>query len=232
MFIDTWVGPGHAQGTAGCSRRTLSSWEGCRPPYQIGSIRSGTRPTARDIPTTRSPIRSCPRRCRSRAQSHPALRSFITGHGFGSADNCAEFCPLDHTFTINGTPYTRTVWRENCLSTGVPEQQGTWKYPRAGWCPGTDAYPILEDITADAQASDTLEFGYALQDYVNDCRPDAPVCMGCVGRRHLRRRSCAAVLLSERPGGHVPRLSGGDSRPSPQNDPAGVAAWSSYPHSS
>ena len=182
VFIDTWVGPGHAQGDgwlfsadfefvggvpSAIPDRVYPVW------YQTYSSGHPDNPVSDQVVPQTVQIEGSPK--------FAALRSFITGHGFGSADNCAEFCPLDHTFTINGTPYTRTVWRENCLSTGVPEQQGTWKYPRAGWCPGTDAYPILEDITADAQASDTLEFGYALQDYVNDCRPDAPVCMGCVG---------------------------------------------------
>ncbi len=67
------------------------------------------------------------------AGSSYALRTFVTGHGQGNADNCAEFCPRDHTITAGKAAHTTQIWREDCATTAAPNQQGTYKYrARAG----------------------------------------------------------------------------------------------------
>lgn len=84
------------------------------------------------------------------------IHSLITGHGSDSPNNCAEFCPTHHTFNING--YNVTKFFNNAatpfgcaaeVKNGVtPNQHGTWLYGRAGWCPGQDVEPWVEEVTS------------------------------------------------------------------------------------
>ena len=182
VFIDTWVGPGHPQGDGwlfSADFEFVGGTPNAIPDavvpiwYERYNAGHPEMPIDAQVVDKTVEIPGTPK--------NAAIRSFITGHGFGNADNCAEFCPLNHTFTVNEVDHTQLVWRENCSVTGVPGQQGTWTFPRAGWCPGADAYPILEDVTAEVSGASSLDIRYALEDYVNECRPDAPVCMGCVG---------------------------------------------------
>ena len=85
------------------------------------------------------------------------LFASITGHGFGAtADNCAEFCNHQHEFALNGTPFLRehpdASSRYGCydrVAEGVvPNQFGSWPFGRAGWCPGEDVKPWVQDVTA------------------------------------------------------------------------------------
>jgi hypothetical protein len=107
------------------------------------------------------------------------LRAFVTGHGQGNASNCAEFCKKTHTLTAGTTPHTEQIWRADCATTAAPNQQGTWKYSRAGWCPGADVKPWLIDISADVAGAASAKIGYGVTDYENTCRPDAATCSGC-----------------------------------------------------
>jgi hypothetical protein len=85
------------------------------------------------------------------------LSAYITGHGNGSeAANCAEFCPFESVFYVNGTPF-KTLFDNAGTSLGcydlvaegvVPNQYGSWPFGRAGWCPGQDAKLITIDITS------------------------------------------------------------------------------------
>lgn len=59
-----------------------------------------------------------------------------SGHGFGSGNNCGEFCNNLHTVEVNGEPqWTWQIMRE-CADNPLYPQGGTWIYDRAGWCPG------------------------------------------------------------------------------------------------
>ena len=59
-----------------------------------------------------------------------------SGHGFGSGNNCGEFCYNLHTVEVNGQPqWTWEIMRE-CADNPLFPQGGTWIYDRAGWCPG------------------------------------------------------------------------------------------------
>jgi Peptide-N-glycosidase F, C terminal/Peptide-N-glycosidase F, N terminal len=107
-----------------------------------------------------------------------AMRTFVTGHGQGNADNCAEFCSKAHTLTVGTTPFTRQVWRTDCATTDAPGQCGTSMYPRAGWCPGADVKPWQADVTQ-AVGATTASVSYAVESYDNTCRPTAPQCAGC-----------------------------------------------------
>ena len=115
------------------------------------------------------------------------IRSFVTGHGQGNVDNCAEFCKKDHTVFVDSTGYDREIWRDDCGETKVQPQAGLfWDESRAGWCPGDIVKPWRLNISDSAEPGDTLSMGYGLEGYINTCRPggDVPpgsgVCAGCV----------------------------------------------------
>jgi hypothetical protein len=110
------------------------------------------------------------------------LRSFITGHGQGNLDNCSEFCKRTHVFTVGGMRAERLVWRDDCATTAVQNQAGTYKVSRSGWCPGADVKPWVADVTAMAPAGKAVSVSYDVQPYENTCRPDAPMCAGCALR--------------------------------------------------
>ncbi len=87
------------------------------------------------------------------------LATVITGHGMASPGNCAEFCNLDHIFTVNDDADNAVVVdfpdagsTLGCMEAvgtegTVPNQYGTWWYGRGGWCPGKDVPPVMHDIT-------------------------------------------------------------------------------------
>ena len=64
------------------------------------------------------------------------LKTRASGHGFGSGNNCAEFCYNTHSVKVNGeTQWSWEIMRE-CADNALYPQGGTWIYDRAGWCPG------------------------------------------------------------------------------------------------
>lgn len=180
VYIDTWVGPGSPYGdgwmvdasfrfTGGKpAKRALANL----PIWTLGGIVYGdpARPILEQLPPVDVVVPP--------GTGSLALRTFVTGHGQGNASNCAEFCKKDHTITANGAPTTATVWRDDCDTTGAPGQQGTWKYPRAGWCPGAITHPWQVELGAQ-EAGSTLTLSWDVEAYDNTCRPDAPVCSGC-----------------------------------------------------
>jgi len=64
------------------------------------------------------------------------LRTRASGHGFGSGNNCGEFCYNTHSVEVNGAlQWSWEVMRE-CADNPLYPQGGTWIYDRAAWCPG------------------------------------------------------------------------------------------------
>ena len=97
------------------------------------------------------------------------IHAFITGHGNASEDaNCAEFCPFESVFTVNGhdfeIDFDKAGTGDGCFDAVidgvVPNQYGTWPYGRAGWCPGQNVSLIKIDVT-EALASGENTFSYA-----------------------------------------------------------------------
>jgi len=83
------------------------------------------------------------------------IATVMSGHGMNSPNNCAEFCPTDHHFFVNGVEYVRDIPIENeetgCVDQvpagTVPNQYGTWFYGRNGWCPGKHVDMVNLDVT-------------------------------------------------------------------------------------
>ncbi len=95
---------------------------------------------------------------------------FITGHGQGNTENCAEFCPKTHQIRMGEQEKSQTIWRDNCASTVTDgRQRGTYTYSRAGWCPGAAVAPWRSDVTLTPQelAQQLTQFQYRPQAYTN-----------------------------------------------------------------
>lgn len=175
VFIDTWVGPGHANG-AGWLVDASFDFEGGIPvpdPYAVELLWAPQRVVYGD---PLRPIDAATEVVVPPDTSAVRVRAFVTGHGQGNADNCAEFCARDHQFAIGDHVMTASIWRDDCATTAAPGQQGTFQYPRAGWCPGAIVHPWSEDVTV---AAGTLPIRYDVAPYENTCRPDAATCGGC-----------------------------------------------------
>ncbi|MEM9458958.1 MAG: peptide-N-glycosidase F-related protein [Myxococcota bacterium] len=182
VTIDTWVGPGHANGNGWLVDAAFDFVGGVPserpveviPLWPLGELTIGDPDLPLDDQVVPAEVTIPP------SASRVALWSVITGHGQGNSNNCAEFCPLAHGYEVGGMPWQRTVWREDCAENPVDNQQGTWTLSRAGWCPGDVVTPWVEDVSAAALGTESLTVRYDIQGYENTCRPEAPVCMGCV----------------------------------------------------
>ncbi|MFO0761491.1 MAG: peptide-N-glycosidase F-related protein [Byssovorax sp.] len=179
-FIDTWVGPGSNFGAGWALSASFEMKGGVPEKEPIAVVPIWTRRSVVYGDPAKPIVMAAPPAMVSLPQaSSYAMRTFITGHGQGNASNCAEFCGKKHTLTAGNTPHTEKVWRADCATTAVPNQQGTWKFSRAGWCPGADVKPWVIDVTADVAGSSTASFIYDVEAYENTCRPDAMPCKGC-----------------------------------------------------
>ncbi|PKN54448.1 MAG: hypothetical protein CVU56_26525 [Deltaproteobacteria bacterium HGW-Deltaproteobacteria-14] len=201
-FIDTWVGPGHAQGD-GWRVTTRFIFHPGRPGPEDPAFASELVPlwnnnAADAIVEIGDPARPLSDDLPPRTVTIPAhakavkLLLLATGHGQGNLHNCAEFCTLTHIVSWSGAASAGVVrtapWRGDCGANPVSDQSGTWTLNRAGWCPGAMVVPELHDITAQVTPGDELTLAYGLEDpagaaYVNSCRPGAgdasEVCSGC-----------------------------------------------------
>ncbi len=97
------------------------------------------------------------------------LRVITTGHGQGNTDNAAEFSNKQHSVWVTDQQFIHQLWRSDCASNPCSPQGGTWPYNRAGWCPGASVIPW--DLTPYFTPGEPLTIWYAIQDYVNFCRP-------------------------------------------------------------
>jgi hypothetical protein len=179
-FIDTWVGPGSPYGDGWVLTASFDMHGGIPaalpiavvPVWNPVSLVYGdpSKPIATAAPAQMITLP---------AASSFALRTLVTGHGQGNADNCAEFCGKNHTLTVNGNAHVQQIWRTDCATTAAPNQQGTYQYSRAGWCPGATVTPWSFDVTADIAGAPSVTIGYDVEAYENTCRPDSMTCTGC-----------------------------------------------------
>lgn len=88
------------------------------------------------------------------------LKTRTSGHGFGGASNCAEFCAKVHSIDLNGvSAFSWSVWDE-CSTNPVYPQGGTWIYDRAGWCPGAEVTTFDHELTPLVKPGDLIELDY------------------------------------------------------------------------
>ncbi|MGH2569648.1 MAG: peptide-N-glycosidase F-related protein [bacterium] len=108
------------------------------------------------------------------------VRVFTTGHGQGNTQNCAEFCPKNHSVVAGADTYSHLLWRSNCSQNTCSPQGGNWTFARAGWCPGDDARAWNVDVTPSLTPGQTMTFQYQIDAYENLCRPSNPQCVSGV----------------------------------------------------
>jgi hypothetical protein len=166
LFIDTWVGPGHAQGDGWLVSADLvftKKWKARKaveviPVFEPSNVEYGN-PDLEAMLSAK--IKN------KRGYKSARLRSYVTGHGQGNSEKCAEFCSKNHTFSFGENDHTVLVWRDNCDQTVTKgHQKGTWKYSRAGWCPGDKVDPIILDIENLPHGS--IPISWKPEPYVND----------------------------------------------------------------
>jgi len=116
-----------------------------------------------------------PRRLRISPQTERAkLKITVTGHGQHPATaNAAEFFPARRVVSVNGHRFENVLWRTDCWLNPCRPQGGTWKFDRAGWCPGSVVRPWILDITDLVHPGGEALITYVPQPYVNKNRNKA-----------------------------------------------------------
>ncbi len=169
VFIDTWVGPGHENGSGWLVDAAIDFVGGPPPsPEPIANLPVwGHQSWNAGLEDNPVEVQVVPQQVELPADlSQVTFRSFISGHGWNNGQNCAEFCAKEHFYTVGGVEFGREVWREDCAETVTDgTQQGTWTYSRAGWCPGAQVFPWDTDVTAQVQAGSSTELSYRLEDF-------------------------------------------------------------------
>lgn len=114
-----------------------------------------------------------------------------TGHNWSSntapnysvnTGNAAEFYEATHHINIDGTKeFIQHLWPSSGSCTpnpaGCQPQNGTWTFPRAGWCPGSIAMIWNWDLTQFI-SNGSIDMEYIFDpDYVDLCHPNHPDCV-------------------------------------------------------
>lgn len=149
-WIDTWVGPGHSDGEGwritwdfvfypGADRaadEVVNIWG--RRSIEVGNLDPEHTVDAQTVPVEVAIPADATR---------VEARLITTGHSFGNALNCAEFCVMRQDLWVDGERRSVVPWRTDCEHNPVNDQQGTWQYDRNGWCPGAITIGDTIDIT-------------------------------------------------------------------------------------
>ncbi|MGB0592107.1 MAG: peptide-N-glycosidase F-related protein [Myxococcota bacterium] len=150
-WIDTWVGPGHAQGEGWRVTAKFVFYQGAdagadevlnvwgRRNITVGEIEQDA-----NVDSQFEPVSIAIPEAATQVRAHLTT----TGHSFGNTYNCAEFCEMRHDILVNGViAHSINPWRNDCAQNPVSPQYGTWEYPRNGWCPGGSAVGHIVDLT-------------------------------------------------------------------------------------
>jgi len=168
-WIDTWVGPGHSDGDGWRITWDFVFYPGeDRTPDEVvniwgrRSIEVGNLDPDRTVDAQTDPVEVLIPVDATRV----GARLITTGHSFGNALNCAEFCVMRQDLWLDGERRSVVPWRTDCEHNPVSGQQGTWRYDRNGWCPGAITVGHTIDITDMVTPGETatLDFDIRLGD--------------------------------------------------------------------
>ncbi|MFK7935963.1 MAG: LamG-like jellyroll fold domain-containing protein [Saprospiraceae bacterium] len=96
------------------------------------------------------------------------FRLTMSGHGQGNTNNAAEFSNHTHQLMAGGMALAEhNLWNDDCDQNACDNQQGTWLFSRAGWCPGQAVNPFVYNLTNQFIPGTTLAIDYELQEYTN-----------------------------------------------------------------
>ena len=114
------------------------------------------------------------------------LKITTTGHNWSSGSNntnntgnAAEFYEATHHIFVNGqNKYDQHLWRQCSPNpAGCQPQNGTWSYPRSGWCPGSIGMVWDFDLTEYLAAGQAELFYQFDPTYIDYCHPNHPDCI-------------------------------------------------------
>lgn len=174
VFIDTW-------GTGGWDVHLRLDYVAGPPEYNyidISQVWRGNFPFG--DPANLQPMPTRLLKIDEKAEA-AKLKLVTTGHGWGENNyfNAAEFYQATHHLHIDSEPeFAQELWTQ-CEPNpdGCAGQQGTWWFPRAGWCPGAVA-EIFEYNFTPWIGNDTFELDYIFDIYYEDkCHPNNPDCV-------------------------------------------------------
>jgi hypothetical protein len=167
-FIDTWVGPGHAQGEGWRLTVKFVFYPGpdrtpdaILPVHGRRDITVGETAPGATVDDQTPPFALALPPGAARVEA----RLVTTGHSFGNTDNCAEFCIMRQDLYLNGALHSAIPWRNDCRNNPVSPQAGTWQYARNGWCPGSVAVVNTLDLTGAALAGADNQFDFDIRMY-------------------------------------------------------------------
>ncbi|MCF8239030.1 MAG: discoidin domain-containing protein [Saprospiraceae bacterium] len=103
-----------------------------------------------------------------------------TGHGWGdnNSSNAAEFYEANHVFKINDQgAFGQKLWTGcNPNPDGCTDQNGSWQFNRAGWCPGAIS-PGYSYNMSGWILDEKIKLSYIFDSYVDACHPNNPGCI-------------------------------------------------------
>ena len=115
-----------------------------------------------------------------------SLKLITTGHNWSSAQiggnayntgNAAEFYETTHHILVNGqAKYDQHLWRSCYPQPNGCEDDGSWSYPRSGWCPGSIALVWDYDMTSYLSEGHAELFYEFDPNYIDQCHPNYPDC--------------------------------------------------------
>ncbi|MBR0077492.1 MAG: discoidin domain-containing protein [Bacteroidales bacterium] len=200
MFIDTW-------GTGGWQIQLDFEYLAGEPEYTYtyveemwqGSYNFGDPANLQPLDTVTVGIFGDARKAH--------VRLTTTGHGWGdnNTGNAAEFYHAVHHLQVNGEDtFEQDLWTD-CYPNpdGCNNQNGTYKYDRAGWCPGSISQPYIYDVTNYLWQT-PFQMSYIFQpSYMDQCHPHNPDCVTGVtcadcnaGSNPFYRVSCYLIRSS------------------------------------
>lgn len=168
-FIDTWVSEGHEAGDGWLLTASIEFTGGAPTSPEAKAVIPIWPHQSFNYGNPDEPVNeaAAPLEISVPPANYYMLRSFISGHGFGGNENCAEFCAKTHSYSVEASDYPKTIWRDDCNTTVTDGTQlGTWEYARAGWCPGAQVFPWDLDVTDAVDDQGMVTVGYDIEPFV------------------------------------------------------------------
>ncbi len=97
------------------------------------------------------------------------IKNTVSGHGYDTTlTQCAEFCNKYYQLKIdNNLVDQKQLWRNDCGLNPEYQQNGTWVYERANWCPGAVVNPIYHDLSLYVLPNTTFTADVDMQPYIS-----------------------------------------------------------------
>jgi Peptide-N-glycosidase F, C terminal len=96
------------------------------------------------------------------------IKLMVTGHGMHpNSKNAGEFMPTDRTVFVNDEKFENRLWKTDCYLNSCRPQDGTWKFDRTGWAPGSIVEPWEIELKGIAIPGEMMKIDYIPMAYRN-----------------------------------------------------------------